>query len=231
MEKYNPLSQIKANRGTIFTTVLFIALFAFEVFNFTTTEYSLQDVLGRLSFLGIPWATLLTTAFCLLDLAGLARMFTPEQGDQEPAEVWYLFGAWVLAAAMNASLTWWGVAVAIASNTTSQSASLMGREKIQAIVPVFVAILVFVIRILIIGTLSVSADKKQAKVYSRPSSPVTVISKQTYPPAKPASQSAKEPNYFDKLRPSNNTTFQNGRPISSAQNSRPVRSTFERDEE
>jgi hypothetical protein len=40
-------------------------------------------------------------------------MFTPEQGADEPAEVWYLFGAWLLAAAMNAMLTWWGVSVAI----------------------------------------------------------------------------------------------------------------------
>jgi phage FluMu gp28-like protein len=43
--------------------------------------------------------------FCGIDFAGIARLFTPEQGRDEPAEVWYLFGAWILAAAMNATLT------------------------------------------------------------------------------------------------------------------------------
>ncbi len=145
-------------RSKAFGFMILGALLAFEVFNFSTTEFALNDVLGNLSFMGIGWATILSIAFCGIDFAGIARIFTPEQGADEPAEVWYLFGAWILAAAMNASLTWWGVSVAIV-NHSSQGAAVLGNETIRTVVPIFVAIMVWVIRILIIGTFSVAGDK------------------------------------------------------------------------
>jgi hypothetical protein len=58
---------------------------------------------------------------------------------------------------MNATLTWWGVAVAI-SGHDSQGSAIIGRETLTQIVPVFVAIMVWVIRILIIGTFSVAGE-------------------------------------------------------------------------
>lgn len=134
------------------------ALLAFELFNYSTTEFALSDVLGPLSFLSIKWSTILSIAFCGIDFAGVARLFTPEQGAEEPAEVWYLFGAWILAAAMNASLTWWGVSVAISSHI-SQGASVINSETIQTVVPIFVAVMVWVIRILIIGTFSMAGER------------------------------------------------------------------------
>src|SRR5690349_654637 len=100
-------------RGAIFGSILIIALLSFEVFNFGTTSFALRDMLGYLTFAGVRWSTVLALAFCGIDFAGVARLFTPEQGRDEPAEVYYLFGAWVLAAAFNAMLTWWGVSVAI----------------------------------------------------------------------------------------------------------------------
>ena len=72
------------------------ALLAFEIFNFSTTQFALRDVLGDLTFAGMRWATILAIAFCGIDFAGIARIFTPEQGADEPKEVWYLFGAWFL---------------------------------------------------------------------------------------------------------------------------------------
>ena len=145
-------------RSKVFGFMILGALLAFEVFNFSTTEFALNDVLGNLSFMGIGWATILSIAFCGIDFAGIARIFTPEQGAEEPAEVWYLFGAWILAAAMNASLTWWGVSVAIV-NHSSQGAAVLGNDTIRTVVPIFVAIMVWVIRILIIGTFSVAGDR------------------------------------------------------------------------
>lgn len=145
-------------RGKTFGFMIIGALLAFELFNFSTTEFALQDVLGDLSFMGIRWATILSIAFCGIDFAGIARIFTPEQGAEEPAEVWYLFGAWILAAAMNATLTWWGVSVAIVGHT-SQGAAVLGNETIRNVVPVFVAIMVWVIRLLIIGTISVAGER------------------------------------------------------------------------
>ncbi|MDX9993165.1 MAG: hypothetical protein RBS68_14085 [Anaerolineales bacterium] len=145
-------------RGRTFGLMIFGALMAFEIFNFSTTEFALHDVLGDLKFGGVKWATMLAIAFCGIDFAGIARIFTPEQGADEPAEVWYLFGAWLLAAAMNATLTWWGVAVAISTHA-SQGAAVVGGETVRTIVPVFVAVMVWVIRILIIGTFSLAGDR------------------------------------------------------------------------
>ena len=68
-------------RGALFGFILFGALIAFEMFNFSTTEFALNDVLGSdLNFMGIGWAVVLAIAFCGIDFAGIARLFTPEQG-------------------------------------------------------------------------------------------------------------------------------------------------------
>jgi hypothetical protein len=116
-------------------------------------------VLGNLKFAGIPWATILALAFCGIDFAGIARLFTPEQGRDEPAEVWYLFGAWLLAAAMNASLTWWGVSVAIVNHKSLAGGVVITSTTLTKVVPVFVALMVWLIRVLIIGTFSVAGDR------------------------------------------------------------------------
>jgi hypothetical protein len=146
-------------RGPVLGIILVVALFAFEVFNYSTTDFALTDLLGaNLTFAGVRWATILSIAFCGIDFAGIARLFTPEQGRDEPAEVWYLFGAWILAAAMNATLTWWGVAVAVNSHTPLGSA-ILGRETLMKIVPVFVAVMVWIIRILIIGSFSMAGER------------------------------------------------------------------------
>lgn len=155
-----------SQRSKLFGFMIIGALLAFEIFNFSTTEFALKDVLGDLTFAGMRWATILSVAFCGIDFAGIARLFTPEQGADEPAEVWYLFGAWVLAAAMNAMLTWWGVSVAIA-NHTSMGAAVVPSGTIQTVVPIFVAVMVWVIRILIIGTFSIAGERMFGQPDSR----------------------------------------------------------------
>lgn len=144
--------------GVAFVVMIMGALIAFEIFNYSTTDHALSDLLGGLTFAGIPWSTVLAIAFCGIDFAGIARLFTPEQGMDEPKEVWYLFGAWLLAATMNAILTWWGVSMAVADHVV-QSSTVVDPETITMVVPVFVAIMVWVIRILIIGTLSLAMDR------------------------------------------------------------------------
>jgi hypothetical protein len=141
-----------------FVVMIFGALVAFEIFNYSTTDLALGDLLGDLTFVGIQWSTILALAFCGIDFAGIARLFTPEQGMDEPKEVWYLFGAWMLAATMNAILTWWGVSMAVA-NHSPKSAAVIDPQTLITVVPVFVAIMVWVIRILIIGTLSLAMDR------------------------------------------------------------------------
>ncbi len=151
-------SGVRLRPGLLFGLIILAALIAFEIFNYSTTDYALRDLLGDLRFAGVRWATILSIAFCGIDFAGIARLFTPEQGHDEPKEVWYLLGAWLLAATMNAVLTWWGVSMAIASHTPSSTA-VIDQETLLNVVPVFVALMVWVIRILIIGSLSIAGER------------------------------------------------------------------------
>jgi hypothetical protein len=153
------LKGIPARRGMVWGIIIIGALLAFEAFNYTTTQFALADVLGNLKFAGILWATILALAFCGIDFAGIARLFTPEQGRDEPAEVWYLFGAWLLAASMNAMLTWWGVSVAIVNHRSLAGGLVMTNTTLIRIVPIFIAIMVWLIRVLIIGTFSVAGER------------------------------------------------------------------------
>lgn len=204
------LKSASLKRGAIFGSILISALLAFEVFNFGTTSFALQDVLGNLKFAGFQWATILAFAFCGIDFAGIARIFTPEQGRDEPAEVWYLFGAWLLAAAFNAMLTWWGVSVAILHHT-AEGGSLVGQAVMLKAVPIFIAVMVWLIRVLIIGTFSVAgerlftiADAGQRPVASQYNSPRPAATNQpltsnlpaaNYPRPAPKPRPAPTPGY------------------------------------
>jgi len=176
-----------------FVFMIFGALIAFEIFNYSTTDLALSDLLGDLTFSGIRWSTILALAFCGIDFAGIARLFTPEQGMDETKEVWYLFGAWILAATMNATLTWWGVSIAVANHTT-QSVAVVDPKTVTTVVPVFVAIMVWVIRILIIGTLSLAMDRmihpgaqQRVPAHNTMSAPVTRARAPFQAPAQPMS--------------------------------------------
>ena len=147
------------NRGAAWGMMIIGALLAFEIFNFSTTQFALADVLGNLTFAGMRWASILAVAFCGIDFAGIARIFTPEQGADEPKEVYYLFGAWLLAAAFNAMLTWWGVSVAIVSHVSQSGNAVISSETMTKVVPIFVAAMILFIRVLIIGTFSLAGDR------------------------------------------------------------------------
>ena len=152
------VGKARITSGLVFAVIVWVALAAFEIFNYSTTEYALRDVLGELRFAGVRWATILTIAFCGIDFAGIARLFAPVEGNEEPKEVWYLFGAWLLAATMNAMLTWWGVSMAIVNHSV-QSAAVVSAGTLTRVAPVFVAVMVWVIRILIIGSLSMAGER------------------------------------------------------------------------
>ncbi|HLE51340.1 MAG TPA: hypothetical protein VI755_04730 [Anaerolineales bacterium] len=152
------MHRISLRRGLAFGIIIVVALLAFEIFNYSTTVFALSDLLGDLDFAGLRWATILAIAFCGIDFAGIARLFTPEEGANEPTEVWYLFGAWLLAATMNAMLTWWGVSIALL-NRENLGNAVVERETLLRIVPIFVATLVWLIRVMIIGTFSVAGDR------------------------------------------------------------------------
>jgi len=180
------------NRGAAWGMMIIGALLAFEIFNYSTTQFALLDVLGNLAFGGMRWATILAIAFCGIDFAGIARIFTPEQGADEPKEVWYLFGAWLLAAMFNASLTWWGVSVAIVSHASQSGGVVISNESMTKIVPIFVAGMVLLIRVLIIGTFSLSGDRlfttDERRMYNNPQP----VQQPTYRP-QPSQQASLRP--------------------------------------
>ena len=147
--------RVGQQRQTYIGAIILTALLAFEVFNYSTTDYALADLLGELNFLGLRWSTILAIAFCGIDFAGIARLFSPEEKNSAVAETWYLLGAWFLAATMNAMLTWWGVSIALINHQT-QSSAIISTSILVEIVPIFVAIMVWLIRILLIGTISIS---------------------------------------------------------------------------
>lgn len=155
--------QFRVQRGLMFGVLIITALLAFEVFNYSTTDFALTDLLGNLRFAGVRWATILAIAFCGIDFAGIARLFTPQTGNDETSEVWYLFGAWMLAATMNAMLTWWGVSIALL-NHESLGNAVVERTTLVRVVPIFVAIMVWLIRVMIIGTFSIAGERLFSQV-------------------------------------------------------------------
>jgi hypothetical protein len=157
--RFDSFSQnIRLRRGLVFGVIIITALLAFEFFNYSTTDFALNDLLGDLNFMGIAWATILAIAFCGIDFAGIARLFTPDSSTSERSEVWYLFAAWMLAATMNAMLTWWGVSIALLSHPSLGNA-VVSQETLIKVVPVFVALMVWLIRVLVIGTFSVAGPR------------------------------------------------------------------------
>jgi hypothetical protein len=149
---------LSPNRGMAFGLLILLGLVAFETFNFSTTEFALADLLGDLAFMGIHWATILALAFCSIDFAGIARLMTPNQSGEQPIEAWYLLGAWFLGATMNATLTWWSVSLALI-NHAGLGNEVLGRQALLSGVPIFIAGLVWLIRVLLIGTLTLAGGR------------------------------------------------------------------------
>jgi len=172
--KYNNSSGISGflmqNRLVLMYSIMAVALIGFEMFNFSTTQYALNDVLGQLSFAGLKWATILSIAFCGIDFAGIARLFTPNDDGDPTREVWYLFGAWLLAATMNAILTWWGVSMAVQGRDL-QSSAIIDKNLMMQIVPVFVAVMVWVTRVLLIGSFSFAMRQSRQSMPTRAPAP------------------------------------------------------------
>jgi len=148
--------RLRFPRKAVIGVIMIVALLAFEIFNFDTTRYALQNLLGSVQFVGLQWAAILAIAFCAIDFAGLVRLFTPEQGSNEPKEVWYLMGAWLLGATMNAVMTWWAVSLTLLNHDFGNE--VLSRAQLLRYVPIFVAVLVWLTRILFIGAFTIAGE-------------------------------------------------------------------------
>ncbi|MEI2607908.1 MAG: hypothetical protein V9G20_04675 [Candidatus Promineifilaceae bacterium] len=179
---------VSFNRHLAIGMILVVALIAFELFNFDTTQFALESLLGDVRFLGLSWATILAIAFCAIDFAGLARLFTPERGNDEPKEVWYLTGAWLLGTSMNAIMTWWAVSLTLLNHPLGNE--VLSREQLLKIVPLFVAVLVWMTRILFIGSLTATGEKL---LYGSDSLPAPKRNQVNQPATQPAMSRASQP--------------------------------------
>lgn len=195
-------------RGFAFGTIIVVALLAFELFNYSTTDFALTNLIGDLKFAGVRWGMILALAFCGIDFAGIARLFTPghEQSETQ-TEVWYLLAAWFLAATMNAMLTWWGVSLALLSHPNLGN-EILSRDELIASVPVFVAVLVWLIRVLLIGAFTMGGDRlfSQAKTKPRvaapkPGNPVEPQARPAIPEERPYPRPAAAPIAPRPIRP------------------------------
>ena len=155
---FNALKKIQGLNG--WTLVLFASLGAFEYFSFSTISFALQDMMGMQGAGPLSWYVILSLAFCAVDLMGITFLLRddPETESNSPRS-WYILGAWVVVAAMNTGLTWWGVSVAV-YNTPVENALIIDPMVFVKAVPVIVAVIVWVIRVLIIGALVSSFDNK-----------------------------------------------------------------------
>ena len=169
---HKSLSKTKIRKDIWYILITVIALVAFEAFNFSTTDFALSDLLGDLRFIGVRWATLLSIAFCGIDFAGIARLFGSQNKPEETRSAWYLFGAWFLAATMNAILTWWGVVMAMQTHSVL-SADVVEGTFITQTVPIFIALIVWVIRVLLIGTLTKKSNEILQESQKLPQKPMS----------------------------------------------------------
>lgn len=178
---FKTIKKSRVRTASVYGFIIILAMIAFEAFNYGTTAYALRDLLGDLRFAGFQWATLMALAFCGIDFAGIARLITQKGHEGDQRESWYLFGAWLIAATFNAALTWWGVAIAISNHTTASAAFISSRS-LTTIVPLFVAVLVWISRILIIGSLSSALERvSPAPKASRTSQSQVTLRRNTSP--------------------------------------------------
>ncbi|HQF70487.1 MAG TPA: hypothetical protein PLH39_04315, partial [Promineifilum sp.] len=73
-----------------------------------------------------------------------------------PRAVWFLTGAWFLGTIANAVMTWWAVSLTLLGHDFGNE--VLSRATLLRYVPIFVAMLVWLTRILFIGAFSVAGE-------------------------------------------------------------------------
>jgi hypothetical protein len=138
--------------------VLLSGLVAFDLFNYDSTRFALENMIGEVRFLTLTWAQIIAFASCAIDLAGVAKIFTPEQDmRKEDPFVWVLVGVWFIAAILNAFGTWWSMVVRMTANP-SLGTFMFSREELISTVPAVLASFILLIRVGLIGSVAQAGD-------------------------------------------------------------------------
>ncbi len=148
------------HKASVLIAILVVGLAAFEVFNLDSTRFALAHLMANQRLWGLEWALVLALAFGSIDFAGLARILTPAATwEEEPREVWFLTGAWLLGATMNAVMTWYAMVVLIAPHSAQVGAGVVSQTAVLDIAPVFIALMVWLTRVLLISSLALALER------------------------------------------------------------------------
>ena len=151
------------HKASILIAILVVGLAAFEMFNLDSTRFALAHLMANQRLWGLEWALVLALAFGSIDFAGLARILTPAATwEEEPREVWFLTGAWLLGATMNAVMTWYAMVVLIAPHSAQVGAGVVSQTAVLDIAPVFIALMVWLTRVLLISSLALALERAAA---------------------------------------------------------------------
>ena len=153
------MNQNQNQRFTLIMLILALAMLAFELFNYDTTRFALASLFGSAAFYGLSWATILAIAFCGIDLAGLVQMFSVPlvNNPKENQGYYFLFAAWLLGASLNAIMTWYAVGITLLGVPLGNE--ILTRQQLVRWVPLLIAMLVWITRILFIGALTIMGDE------------------------------------------------------------------------
>jgi len=97
---HNPfqiMRKVYEQSGGLYTFLIALVLLSLEIFNFSTTQFALRDLLGEIGAGPTTWAAILASAFCGMNLIGIIRLFTASNHQNQGNENWFLLGAWLLA--------------------------------------------------------------------------------------------------------------------------------------
>jgi len=148
------------HKASVLIAILVVGLAAFEMFNLDSTRFALAHLMANQRLWGLEWALVLALAFGSIDFAGLARILTPAATwEEEPREVWFLTGAWLLGATMNAVMTWYAMVVLIAPHSAQVGAGVVSQTAVLDIAPVFIALMVWLTRVLLISSLALALER------------------------------------------------------------------------
>ena len=153
------MRKTRISKGVITLALLFFGLFVFELFNYYTSKIALDDIFasfGTVTFLGYTTTlgALLAVGASTIDIGGILRIFTPEQGKHEPEWVQTAYIFWILSSLINACLTWWVVRLGLL-NPIRMPPELYGKEPIIA---VMVALFVWAIRYGLVRNVGTTGD-------------------------------------------------------------------------
>jgi hypothetical protein len=172
-------------KSAILGLLIFLGLAAFDVFNFATTRDALSSIITA-TLLNIPLSWPLAVAFCAIDLGGIASVFTKEKGFREPWYVWMLGAGWIIASIANSGLTFMAIRMGMASAPIMHNPLIPADIAIKW-VPILLASVIWLIRVMIIGSIIV-ADNHKEPVVAKPAQPAFRMAGSSRPMPKPNPQ-------------------------------------------